>query len=162
APVLRGEGGLSGRARGGPRPFPRPATQEALMRKCCPLVLGLLFLSVPALAAEQPPGKVVEDAWGAVHLGGHRVGPGHTTTREVDVRGGKVLQVLVHTELALKRGNAVQTLKFDNGTSETADGKVLGVGMRWDQTVQKGTVEEKGLHLVVNDGQVDKYVPWND
>src|SRR5207302_1359256 len=38
--------------------------------------------------------------------------------------------------------------------------------MRMDQgqrdLVQEGTVEEKGLHLKVNGGQIDKYVPWND
>ena len=73
------------------------------MRKCVPLVLGFVFLVVPAARADQPQGKVVEDAWEVIHLGGYRVGHFHTVTREIDGKGGKVLQTTAQLELTLKR-----------------------------------------------------------
>ncbi|HKI32844.1 MAG TPA: transglutaminase domain-containing protein [Gemmataceae bacterium] len=132
------------------------------MRKYGPLVLGLLFLSVPVAVADQPQGKVVADTWEMLQLGGYRVGHVHTVTREAAVKDAKVLRTNMQFELTLKRAGAVQKLKLDNGSDETADGKVLGISMRMEQVVQEGTVEEKGLHLKVNGGQIDKYVPWND
>jgi hypothetical protein len=133
------------------------------MRKFTPLVLGLLLVVVPRVTADQPPGKVVEDVWEVVHLGGYRVGHVRTTTRQNDA---KVLRTAIQLELTLKRANAVQKLKFENGTAENTDGQVVGIFMRMDQgqrdLVQEGTVEEKGLHVKVNSGQIDKYVPWND
>jgi transglutaminase-like putative cysteine protease len=133
------------------------------MRKYGPLVLGLLLLVVPRAAAEQPPGKLVEDAWEVVHLGGYRIGFFHTATREVGAGAAKVLRTTAQMELTLKRAGAVQQLKFENSTDETAEGKVLAVSMRMNDDVQEGTVEEKGLHVKVNGGrQIDKYVPWND
>ena len=132
------------------------------MRKYAPLVLGLLLLSVRPIAAQPAEGKLIEDAWEVVQLGGYRVGHVHISTHEIENKNGKVLQTRVAQELGLKRGNAVQTLAAEQGTSETPDGKVVGVAMRWEQTNQKGTVEAKGLHLIVNDGQIDKYVPWNN
>src|SRR5262249_41716337 len=116
--------------------------------------------------AEQPQGKLVEEVWEVAHLGGYRVGFFHTATREVETKAGKVLRTNLRMELTLKRSGAVQKLKFENGTDETPEGKVVGVSMRMDQgqqdLVQEGTVEEKGLHVKVNGGQIDKYVPWND
>src|SRR4051812_19595416 len=97
------------------------------MRKFGPLVLGLLFLAVPAARADQPQGKILEDAWEVIQLGGYRVGHFHTVTREIDVKGGKVLRTSAQLELTLKRSGAVQKLKFENGTDETTEGKVVGV-----------------------------------
>jgi hypothetical protein len=136
------------------------------MRKYAPLVLGLVFLACPSGRADQPKGKVVEDAWEVIQLGGYRVGNFHTLTREFDVKGGKVLRTTGRLELTLKRSGATTRLMMETGTDETADGKVLGVSMRMDQggrdLVQTGTVEEKGLHVKVNGTQIDKFVPWND
>jgi hypothetical protein len=158
---LQQPGAPAAPAAGGGRP-PPPATLEALMRKYAPLVLGLLFLAVPVASADQPQGKLVADVWEVIHLGGYRVGHVHTTTREVEAKGGKALRTLLQLELTVKRGGATSKLKFENGTDETADGKVVAISMRMDQALQEGTVEEKGLHLKVNGGQIDKYVPWND
>jgi hypothetical protein len=136
------------------------------MRKYGPFLLGFLFLVVPVGAAEQPRGKVVAEVWEVAHLGGYRVGFFHTTTREIETGAGKVLRTSLQMELTLKRSGAAQKLKFENGTDETPEGKVVGVSMRMDQgqhdLVQEGTVEDRGLHVRVNAGQVDKYVPWND
>jgi transglutaminase-like putative cysteine protease len=132
------------------------------MRKYAPLLLGLLLLTLPTRAAEQPQGKIVEDVWEVLQMGGYRVGHVHTATREIETRGGKVLRTVLQFEMTLKRSGAVQKLRFENGTNETADGKVVGIAMRMDQVTQEGTVEEKGLHVKVNGGQIDKYVPWND
>jgi hypothetical protein len=132
------------------------------MRKYSPLVLGLLLVVGPRAAAEPPQGKVVDEAWEVVQLGGYRVGHVHTTTRALETKAGKVLRTTTQFELTIKRANAVQKLQFENGTDETPEGKVVGISMRMDQFVQEGTVEEKGLHVKVNGGQIDKYVPWND
>src|SRR5579885_1896844 len=103
------------------------------MRKYGPLVLGFLFLAVPRLAAEPAQGRLVEDVWEAAYLGGYHVGHFRTTTREFDTRAGKVLRTAVQMELTIKRANAAQKLKFELGSDETADGKVVGVSMRLDQ-----------------------------
>jgi len=132
------------------------------MRKYGPGVLGLLFLVVPAAAADQPQGKVVEDVWEVAHLGGSRIGHFHTITREFEVRGGKVLRTSTQMELTLKRSGAMQTLKVETGTDETLEGKVVGTSFKMDRTVHVGTVDEKGLHLKVNGGEIDKYVSWDD
>jgi transglutaminase-like putative cysteine protease len=132
------------------------------MRKYAAVVLGLLLVVVSRAAAEQPQGKLVEDVWEVAQLGGYRVGYFHTTTREIEAAAGKVLRTNLQMELTLKRSGAVQKLKFENGNDETAEGRVLAVSMRMNDVVQEGTVEEKGLHLKVNGGQIDKYVPWND
>src|SRR5947209_6734543 len=124
------------------------------MRKFGPLVVGLLFLAVPPIRADQPEGKVVEDVWEVIQLGGYRVGNFHILTREYDVKGGKVLRKTGRIELTLKRSGTTTKVRAENGTDETADGKVVGVSFRMDQggseLVQVGTLEEKGLHLKVN------------
>ncbi len=136
------------------------------MRKYAPLVLGLLLIAAPAARPDQPQGKVVEDAWEVIQLGGYRVGHFHTLTREYEVKNGKVLRTTGRLELTLKRSGQTTKLQLETGTDETPDGKVLGVSMRMDQgghdLVQTGTVEEKGLHVKVSGTQIDKYVPWND
>jgi transglutaminase-like putative cysteine protease len=136
------------------------------MRKYGPLVLGLLVVLASRGAAEQPQGKLVDEVWEVAHLGGYRIGFFHATTRQIEGKAGQVLRTNLQMELTLKRSGAVQKLKFESGTDETPEGKVVGVSMRMDQgqhdLVQEGTVEEKGLHVKVNAGQIDKYVPWND
>jgi transglutaminase-like putative cysteine protease len=136
------------------------------MRKYAFLVLGLLFLASPAVRADQPKGKVVEDSWEVLQLGGYRVGSFHVVTREFDVKGGKVTRTTARLDMTLKRSGATTKISAENGSDETADGKVLGVSFRMEQgggdLVQVGTLEEKGLHLKVNGGQIDKFVPWDD
>jgi hypothetical protein len=136
------------------------------MRKYAPLVLGLFLFAVPSARSDQPQGKVVEDAWEVIQLGGYRVGHFHTLTREFEVKGGNVLRTTGRLELTLKRSGAATKLQLETGTDETPEGKVLGVSMRMDQggrdLVQIGTVEEKGLHVKVNGTQIDKFVPWNE
>ena len=131
------------------------------MRNYGPGVLAVLFLVIPAVAAEPPQGKVIEDAWEVAHLGGYRIGHFHTVTRELDTPAGKVLRTSTEMELTLKRSGVKQVLRVESGTAETAEGKVVGTAFRMDKTLQIGTVEEKGLHLKVNGGQIDKYVPWD-
>jgi hypothetical protein len=132
------------------------------MRKYAPLVLGLLYLAVPRAVAEQPQGKLVEDAWEVAQLGGYRIGYFHTTTREFDTGGGKVLRTATQMNFTLKRSGAVQALKVETGTDETAEGKVVGTSFKMDRTTHVGTVEDQGLHLKVNGGEIDKYVAWDD
>jgi hypothetical protein len=136
------------------------------MRKYALLVVGLLLLASPSVRAEQPQGKVVEDSWEVLKLRDATVGSFHVVTREFDVKGGKVLRTTARLDMTLKRSGATTKISAENGTDETADGKVVGVSFRMAQgggdLVQVGTLEEKGLHLKVNGGQIDKFVPWDD
>lgn len=135
------------------------------MRKYALLVVGLLVLASPAVRAEQPQGKLVEDSWEVLKLHGSRVGSFHVVTREFDVKGGKVLRTTARLDMTLKRAGATTKISAENGTDETTDGKVVGISFRMAQgggdLVQVGTLEAKGLHLKINGGRIDKFVPWD-
>ena len=135
------------------------------MRKYGPLVLGFLVLCVPVALADQPQGKVVADTWEVVRLGGYRVGHVHTLTREVAVKEAKVLHTSMQFELTLKRSGAVQKLKFENGSDETADGKVVGVSVTMYTGPAKltvaGRVEGDALVLRGEGGRELKRLPWD-
>jgi hypothetical protein len=135
------------------------------MRKPAPLFLGLLLAVSPAAAAE-PAGKLVEDVWEVAHLGSARAGYFHTTVREIDRGGRKVLRTSLEMQLTLNRGKAVVQLRAETGTEETPEGKVTAVFMRLPQDrkalVLTGTVEGEGLHVRVDGGRIDKVIRWDD
>jgi transglutaminase-like putative cysteine protease len=132
------------------------------MRKFAPLVLGIVLVIISRGVAEQPQGKLVEDTWEVAQLGGYRIGYFHTTTHEFETAAGKVLRTATQMQLTLKRSGAVQALKVETGTDENAVGKVVGTSFKMDRTNHVGIVEDQGLHLKVNGGEIDKYVTWDD
>jgi transglutaminase-like putative cysteine protease len=129
-------------------------------------LVGLLLWAAAASAAE-PQGKVVQETWEATYLEGGKAGWSHTTVREVERDGKKLLRTTKALDLTVKRGNAEARLRIEEGTDETPEGKVLGVVMRQflgdkEQMVLTGVVEDDQLHLKTGDGKLDKKVPWND
>jgi transglutaminase-like putative cysteine protease len=134
------------------------------MRRFGPILLACL-LFVPPVVAEQPQGKVVEDVWEAAYLQGARVGFFRTTTREIGEKDNRILRTTAQIDLTIKRYMAVVRFRAETGTEETPEGKVTGIFMNLpDQgnLQMTGTVGEKGLHLKVNGGRLDKVEPWKD
>jgi hypothetical protein len=131
-------------------------------------IFGLLLLAGPAWGGGQPQGKLVLDLWDAAYLQGAKAGHVHTTVRELERDDGrKVLRTTVELHLTVKRFNDVVQLRMENGTEETAAGKVVGVFMRQYLGKQKklsitGTVAGKQLHLVLDGTQALKPAPWDD
>jgi hypothetical protein len=127
---------------------------------------GLTVMAVAPLRAETPR-RLVEEVWEAAHVEGARVGYQHTTIRQVDLEGDKRLRAAAELDLTFKRHNAVLHLRREQGTEETPEGKVVGVFMRQGQDggrqlVLTGTVEDGQLHVRVDQGLIDRRIPWND
>jgi len=131
------------------------------------LVLVPFFLLTIRVVAEEPVDKVVRETWDAVHVGGEKVGFFHTTIKEVDRNGKKILRATVDFDLSIRRGNAVARLRLQTGNDETPEGTVLAVAMRQflekdQQILITGVVEEDKLHVKTSDLRVDKLEPWDD
>lgn len=108
-------------------------------------------------------GKVVQDTWeAAYYLDGSRAGNIHTEVRETETPEGPVYHHHVVMNLLVRRYGAVVPMKMEQSTVESAEGKVLGLGMvqHLDQGSQvlKGRVE--GGEVVVSQGTVDKRLPF--
>src|SRR5947209_5330544 len=134
------------------------------MKSAFTLSLGLILAAAAAVRSE-PAGDVVEEIWEVAHIDGVKVGFLHTTVRAKEVNGAKQLRASAELELSFKRNNALMKLRMEQGTEETADGKVTGVFMKQDagkQLVLFGTVEGEALHVVVDDGRIDCKVHWTD
>jgi hypothetical protein len=126
-----------------------------------------LGLPLPVARAGEPAGKVVEETWDAAYLESGKAGFFHTTVREIERDGVKILRTTQLLDLTVKRNQTPARVRMETGTDETADGKVTGIAMRQflsnDQTVLlTGAVEGKKLHLKTQDGRMDRTVPWND
>jgi hypothetical protein len=136
------------------------------MRKfgvCC---LGLV-LWVGVASAAEPAGKIVLDTWDVAFIEKSKVGFFHTSVRETEKDGKKSYRTLLEMDLTIKRYNAEARLRMENGTEETAEGKVTAVFMRQflanKQTLElNGAVEDGQLHLTIDKGNVDKKIAWND
>jgi hypothetical protein len=136
------------------------------------LVLGLasallLGLALPAARTAEPAGKVVEETWDAAYLESGKVGFFHTTVREIERDGVKILRTTQLLDLTVKRNQTAARVRMETGNDETADGKVTGIAMRQflgqEQSVLlTGTVDGKKLHLKTEDGRMDRTIPWNE
>ncbi len=96
---------------------------------------------------------------------GARVGFLHTSVRKLD--DGKRLRAAAELDLTFKRHNAALHLRREQGTEETPQGKVLGVFMRQGQDggrqlVLTGVVEDSRLHVRVDDGRIERRIPWDE
>src|SRR5262245_38213778 len=135
-------------------------------------LLGLLVLHLPAPAVQpagQPRGKIVLEHWDAAYLQGGRAGYVRTVVEELEDRAKeqKLYRTTMTLKLKVKRFNDVIELGMDTGTTETADGKVLGTFMRQylgkNKTLEiTGTVKGKEIQLVMDSGKPLKSAPWND
>jgi hypothetical protein len=130
--------------------------------------LVAFFLATGSAAAAEPMGKVVREDWDAAFLDGQKAGHVHTTVRELERDGKKVLRTTMALELTLKRFEDTVKMGVETGTEETPEGKVVGVFMKQslgkEQTLQlTGTVEGEQLHVkVAGHMNMDKKIKWND
>jgi hypothetical protein len=131
---------------------------------CC---LGLLLVVVPA-RADEPAGRPVQDLWDAAYINGVRTGYVHTSVREIERDGSRLLHTKIVFDMTLKRFEDVIRMHSESGTDETPDGKVVGVFLSNRQgkkqtMVVTGTVRGDQLHLhVAGDNSFDRSIPWND
>jgi transglutaminase-like putative cysteine protease len=143
------------------------------------LVAGPLTTAQPPQAASaRSPASVdrakvsspslLVDVWNAAYLEGNKAGFVHTTVREIDHNGGKLLRTTTDLELNVKRFQDSIRLRMETGTDETSEGRVKGVFMRQylgkEQTlVLTGAVEGDELQVKVDGGaRQTKTIPWND
>ena len=113
------------------------------------LLTGLI-LAVPALAQQQPAGKLVSETWDAAYLEGARAGYVHTTTREFMVGGDKVLRTVQELKLSVRRFGQRADMLAEKMTDETPSptGFLLGVHFR----MMAGQDTQLELHAPVEDG----------
>ena len=126
----------------------------------------LCFWASPAFAGGAA-GKVVLDQWDAAYLGDGKAGYVHTIAKEIDRDGKKLIHTIVELRLTVKRFNDTIQMSMDTGSTETADGKVVGVFLRQylgkqQQMAIDGVVVGDKIQLTVNGDQPLKPNPWND
>ncbi len=127
---------------------------------------GVVLIAVCPLRAEPPAPKPIQETWDAVYIEGGKAGYFHTTFREIERDGKKLLSCTQATQLGVKREGAVVTVRMEMGDEETADGKVVGVSMTQfagnDKLTQTGRVEDGQLVLRTSPGDEVRKLPWDD
>src|SRR5260370_28015332 len=128
--------------------------------------MSIACLAVLFGTAAEPQGQVVEDYWEVAHLDGVKVGSMHTTVRTVDGESGKLFRTTADFDLTIRRGTASVRLRMEQGTDETADGKVVAVSMRQGQgsrqLVLAGKLEDGKMHVEIDGGRIDRRLRWSD
>ena len=130
------------------------------------LWVGVVLSVAWPLRAEPPAPKPVQETWDAVYIEGGKAGYFHTTVREIERDGKKLLACTQAMQLGVKREGAVVTVRVETGDEETADGKVVGVSMTQfagkDKLTQTGRVEDGQLVLRTSPGDEVRKLPWDD
>ena len=127
--------------------------------------VACFLLLTPFAIAQDSTGKPVLELWDAAYLDGSRAGYVHTITREVEQDNLKVLKTTVELRLKLKRNAEVIQIGMDTGSTETRDGRVIGVFMRQllgqKQAVSiTGEVVGDQLRLTLNGAKPLPPAPW--
>src|SRR5207237_4988731 len=109
-------------------------------------------------SAGQTRGKVVVDHWEAAYLEGGRAGYAHTFVEELNEDGKRLYRATEELKLKVKRFSDVIDLGMHTGTTETADGKVIGTFMRQQLGKNKelqiiGTVMGNELRLMLDNAK---------
>src|SRR5262245_9943700 len=112
-------------------------------------------------------GELVEENWEIAQIEGAKVGFLHTTVRRIESDSGKRVRATAELELSFKRHNALLRVRREHGTEETSEGKVVGVFMRQGQEggrqlVLAGTLEDGRMHVRIDNGRIDRRLPWSD
>jgi transglutaminase-like putative cysteine protease len=134
------------------------------MKRALPWI-GVVLLIVPALGAEPTP-KPVKETWDAVYIEGAKAGYFHTTVREIERDGQKLLACTQAMSLGVKREGKVVTLRVETGDEETPDGAVVGVSLTQyggdGKLTQTGRVEDGQLVLRTSASEEVRKLPWDD
>jgi hypothetical protein len=109
----------------------------------------------------------VEEFWEVAQIEGARIGFTHTATEAADADDGKHYRTTTELDLTLRRYNALVKLRMEQQTEETAAGKVIAVGMRQfhdkgRQVDLTGKLDGDRMHIVIDNGRIDKRLPWSD
>src|ERR1022692_4434290 len=127
--------------------------------------IGVVLLVVSPLRAEPTP-KPVKETWDAVYIEGGKAGYFHTTVREIERDGKKLLACTQAMQLGVKRDGKVVTMRIETGTDETADGKVVGVSLTQfagaGKLTQTGRVDDGQLLLRTSASDEVIKKPWDD
>jgi hypothetical protein len=123
-------------------------------------VVALALGAVPGAAAP------LEEFWETAHVEGVRIGFAHTAVEAVEDRDGKRLKAAVELDLTLRRQNAALRLRMEQGTEETAEGKVVAVSMRQfhdkgQQLSLAGKLDGERMHVVIDAGRIERRLPWS-
>src|SRR5262245_33240080 len=132
----------------------------------CLAVGALLVVSGSASAQPSRP-KIVLDEWSVAHLQGSRAGYVRTYVEGFEEKGNKLYRTTMALRLKGLRFGSIVDLGMETGTTETAEGKVVGTFMRQYLGKQKaleiiGTVMGREIQLVRDGGKPLKPAPWND
>lgn len=128
--------------------------------------MGLALLAATAACAAEPPGTLVEEVWESATVDDAKIGSIHTTVRAVDADSQKRLRATAEFDFTFKRQNATTHLRMEHGTDETPAGKVVGVFMRQYQGGRQqlnlsGTLEGEKMHVVIENGRIERLLRWN-
>jgi transglutaminase-like putative cysteine protease len=126
-------------------------------------LLTLSLVTVTARAAEPD----TSDVWESATIDGAKVGFLHTFVRPVDDPAGPRLRATADLDLTFQRYRSAVRLHLEHGTEETPDGKVVGVFMRQhqergQQLVLIGVLEDGRMHVRVDNGRIDRKIPWSE
>lgn len=124
---------------------------------CLAVAIGL----APAISRATP----IEETWESVTVDGVRVGSVHTTVVEVGDRHNR--RATADLSLSFRRHKAILSLRMEQGSEETADGKVVGVFMRQyhgGKTMLNltGTLEDGRMHVLIDGGRIERRLPWKE
>ncbi len=128
--------------------------------------LGMI-LAAGAPASADSAGERVEEYWESAQMDGAQVGFVRGTVRRLDGVDGKRFRASEEMDLTFKRNRAVLRLRRERGTEETSEGKVVGVFMKQGQEggkqlILSGALEEGRMHVRIDDGRIDRRLPWSD
>lgn len=130
------------------------------------LLFAAFFCALP-VAANEFNANSAEDVWESAQLEGNRIGFVHTRFERIRAAGSCRLRATQTLELTIRRRNVPMQLRMEFGTEESPEGKVLGVFMRQfhgqgRQLVLNGKLEGGRMHVVVDNGRIERRLWWSD
>jgi hypothetical protein len=128
---------------------------------------GLCLLAATCASAADKPAQLVEESWEVAQIEGARAGSLHTTVQLVEVDGGKRYRARSELDLTFKRYNTPVRLRIEQATEETPEGKVVAVSLRQGpdkgpQLTLVGTLDGDRMHVRVDNGRIERRLPWSD
>jgi hypothetical protein len=130
---------------------------------------GLLGMAVVVGCARPAPAatdeNLVEETWEEARIEDARVGFVHTVVQEIQGGTDKRLRATAMLDLTLRRHGSIVRLRTEQGTEETAEGRVVAVFLRQGQEGSRqldlrGELEEGQMHVIVDGGRLERRLGW--